>query len=88
MVEVRQEDKQAAARYLVAIVPEMPALAARVMESQTALSRAFARHRIAARRQTLGDAARVAEGYPSTEYADIPVIRGIAYAIRALPESP
>ncbi len=32
------------------------------------------------------ECARVAEEYPSTEYADIPVIRGIAHAIRNLSE--
>lgn len=47
LLPVTQEDKDAAAEYLALIIPAMPLLADKVREGQSALSRAFARHRLA-----------------------------------------
>jgi len=60
-----QEDREAAARYLAALVPSMPYLAERVAKDGTSLARAFMRHRLAAEergaRMALDAAAKVAE---------------------------
>lgn len=55
---VTQADREAAADYLSALVPTMPDLSVRVRDGQTALARAFARHRLAAIRETTEKAAK------------------------------
>jgi len=62
-VDVTQEDRDAASAYLSLLVPTMPNLAEKVAVNQTALARAFAKHRTASTSPTQADAVSVEAAY-------------------------